>query len=270
MGLVDRLPAPALRWVGRQQFRPVIGPVVKALGSRLLHGSRVVAHGQAAGMRIDPAGAAAGYALGTSEPVIQDLFAGLIPAGGVVWDIGANVGFYTLIASRLIGDGRVFAFEPLPENQAAIRRNLALNEIANVELVEVALSDREGSAQLEMHASPTWAKLDTTADTTFKGDSAVAGRVEVAVSTLDAQLARLPAPNVVKMDIEGAEVAALRGAARLLSEVRPTLICEFHGTNRAVTDLLREHRYEVRTVETPEIEPQDAAWHAHALATPLA
>jgi FkbM family methyltransferase len=269
MGIVDRLPASVLRWAGRQQFRPVVGPVAKMLGSRLLHGARVVAHGQAAGLRIDPSGAAAGYALGTSEPLIQDVFAEHIRPGGVVWDIGANVGFYSLIASRLVGDGRVIAFEPLPANQDAIRRNLALNEITNVQLIGVALSDAEGSAELEIHASPTWAKLDTSGDTGFKLDADIAGRLEVSVSTIDAQLERLAAPDLVKMDIEGAEVAALRGASRLLAEVRPTLICEFHGTNRAVSDLLESHGYTLQTIEAPEIAPRDAEWYMHVLALPV-
>ncbi len=269
MGLVDRLPPGVLRWAGRQQFRPVIGPVVRALGGRLQHGPRVVAHGRAAGLRIDPAGAAAGYALGTSEPAIQDAFAELVPAGGVVWDVGANVGFYTLIAARLVGEaGRVVAFEPLPENQRAIRRNVALNDLANVELVAVALSDAEGEAELQLHGDPTWAKLDTHADTSFKRDSAVAGSVRVSVTTLDAQLQRLPAPALVKMDIEGAEVAALRGAGRLLGEVRPAIVCELHGTNAAVVDALEAHGYAVSTVETPDVAPRDAAWHAHVVAVP--
>jgi FkbM family methyltransferase len=270
MGLVDRVPAPALRWAGRQQFRPLIGPIVKALSSRLLNRARVVGHGQAAGMRIDPAGAAAGYALGTSEPLIQDALAAHVRSGDTVWDVGANVGFYSLIASRLVGDGKVVAFEPLPANQEAIRRNLALNEIVNVQLLELALSDEEGEAELEIHASPTWAKLDTSGDTPFKRGAEVSGRVRVRVSTLDAQLASLAPPDVVKMDIEGAEVAALRGASKLLSEHRPTLICELHGTNRAVTELLESHDYDVRTVETPEISPHVAEWYVHVLATPRA
>jgi FkbM family methyltransferase len=269
MGLVDRLPAPALRWAGRQQFRPVIGPVVKLLGGRLLHKPRTVAHGQAAGLLIDPAGAAAGYALGTSEPLIQDLFAEHVPAGGVVWDVGANIGFYTLIASRLVGElGRVVAFEPLPDNQRAIQRNVELNLIGNVDLVAVALSDEEGEAELEIHDSPTWAKLDTSGDTSFKRDAAASGSVRVKVTTLDAQLARLPPPGLVKMDIEGAEVAALRGASKLLGECRPTLICELHGTNVALVELLRAHDYDVRAIESPEVAPEHAAWHVHVLATP--
>ena len=268
MSIVDRMPARTLRWVSRQQFRPVIGPLVKVATRWMLHRPRVVAHGQAAGMKIDPSGAAAGYALGTSEPLIQDVFAEHVRQGGVVWDIGANIGFFSMIASRLVGAGQVVAFEPLPANQQAIRRNIALNGITNVELVPIALGDSEGTAELEMHASPTWAKLDTSSDTTFQQEDAVTGRIEVEVSTLDSQLGRFAAPDLIKMDIEGAEVAALRGASRLLSEHRPTLICEFHGTNGAVSELLESYGYTLRTVEAPAVPPAQAEWYMHVLATP--
>ena len=270
MGIVERVPAPAMRWFSRQQFRPVIGPVVRASTSWLRHRPRAVAHGRAAGMRIDPAGANAGYALGTTEPLIQDVFAEHVQPGTVVWDIGANIGFYSLIASRAVGDGEVIAFEPLPANAAAIRRNLELNDITNVSIVELALADTEGTAELQIHSEQTWAKLDTSADTPFQQQLEVAGHVNVEVSTIDRQLERLPPPDLVKIDIEGAEVAALRGASRLLSECRPTVICEFHGTNEAVSDLLESHGYTLRTIETPDVPPREAKWDVHVLATPAA
>jgi hypothetical protein len=107
MGVVDRVPAPVTRWISRQQFRPYIGPLVKTAASRLRHGTRVVGSGRARGLVIDPAGTSPGYALGTNEPMIQDLVATHIQPGSVVWDIGANIGFYTLIAARLVGTGHV-------------------------------------------------------------------------------------------------------------------------------------------------------------------
>ncbi|HYM53925.1 MAG TPA: FkbM family methyltransferase, partial [Solirubrobacteraceae bacterium] len=250
------------------QFRPVFGPVGRASTSWLRNRPRVVAHGQAAGMRIDPSGANAGYGLGTTEPLIQDAFAEQVESGGVVWDIGANIGFYSLIASRLVGDGEVIAFEPLPANVEAIRRNLELNGIANVRVLGVALGDSEGTADLQIHSQQTWAKLDTSADTAFQQELEIAGHVSVELSTIDRQLRKLPVPDLVKIDIEGAEVAALRGASELLSTHRPTIICEFHGTNEAVCDLLESHGYSLRTIETPEVPPRAAKWDVHVLATP--
>jgi FkbM family methyltransferase len=269
VGIVERVPAPAMRWVSRQQFRPVIGPLVRTSTSWLRNRPRTVAAGQAAGMRIHPAGANAGYALGTSEPLIQSVFAEHIRVGGVVWDVGANIGFYSLIASRLVGErGRVVAFEPLPANLEAIGRNLALNDVHNVELAGVALSDTEGTADLQVHSRQTWAKLDTSADTGFQRERQASGQIEVAVSTIDRQLQSLPVPDLLKIDIEGAEVAALRGAGTLLSAHRPTVICELHGTNDAVCELLESHGYSVSAIETPGLPPREARWDVHVLATP--
>lgn len=269
MGILDRVPAPAMRWLGRQQFKPVIGPVVKASTARLRNRPRVVARGQAAGLRIDPAGANAGYALGTTEPVVQDVFAQHVRAGGVVWDIGANIGFFSLIAARLVGDGgEVVAFEPLPRNLAALARNVALNSFHNVRSVGVALSDEPGRAELQVLSSQTWAKLDTTGDTAFQEQLDALASVEVEVSTIDLQLAGRRAPDLVKMDIEGAEVAALRGARELLSKHRPTVICEVHGTNEGVCDLLEPHGYRLSSIETPELHPRQAGWNVHVLAVP--
>lgn len=266
MGLVDRLPAPVIRWAGRQQFRRYVGPLVRLSSRRLRHGPRVVAHGPAKGLLIDPSGAHPGYAFGTSEPTIQDLFAAHIAPGSVVWDIGANVGFYTLIASRLVGSGQVIAFEPLPANRAALERNLQLNGMSNVEVVPIAISDEIGSASLNVYGSPMEAALESRSERS--GAGAPVDQIDVPVSTIDAQLQAFPAPALVKMDIEGAEVAALRGAATLLSQVKPTLICELHGTGGAVMDVLESYGYRVTTVGAPDVAPRDAESKAHILATP--
>lgn len=264
---VDRLPASVIRWVGRQQFRPYLGPLIRWSSSSLRNQPRVISRGQAKGLRINPSGAHPGYALGTSEPAIQDLLAAQIEPGSVVWDVGANIGFYTLIASRLVGDaGRVVAFEPLPANCAAIRQNLALNGITNVEIVDIALGDQVGSATLNVYGTSTLAKLDDP-------EQAAPGRtlrdqIEVPVSTLDAQLRSFPAPALVKMDIEGTEAAALRGAKALLGEVRPTLVCELHGTAEPVMAVLDAYSYRVTTVGAPDVSPRDADWYVHILARP--
>lgn len=268
MGIVERVPAPVVRWLGRQQFKPVVGPLVRTGSGWLRNRPRVVAHGQAAGLRIDPAGANAGYALGTTEPIVQDVFAREIKRGGVVWDIGANIGFFTLIAARLVGEGTVVAFEPLPRNVQALERNLRLNGIENVRIVPVALSDAPGRAKLRVLASHTWAKLDTSSETGFQEQLDAIGEVEVEVSTIDLQLRSQPQPDLVKIDIEGAETAALRGAHELLSKQRPTLICELHGTNESVAELLESHRYSLETIERPGVHPREAPWDVHVLARP--
>ncbi|HEV3047165.1 MAG TPA: FkbM family methyltransferase [Solirubrobacteraceae bacterium] len=300
---LDLLPASVIRWIGRQHSSRYLGPLIRRSSQRLRERPRTIARGQGRGLRFDPAGTHPGYALGTSEPEIQELLAANVKPGSVVWDVGANVGFLTLIAARLVGpEGRVVAFEPLPSNCEAIRRNLALNEMGNVEVVGVALSDEVGSAKLDVYRARTLAKLaghdgegdrghgegggpaagagvEEGAELPAAGAGAEEGaepglgrvlveQIEVPVSTFDAQLAEHPAPALVKMDVEGAEAAALRGAARLLSQVRPILLCELHGTADAVMDVLDGHDYEVATVGEPGVSPREARWYVHILATP--
>ena len=84
----------------------------------------------------------AGCWLGSYEAEVQELLALTIGPGGAAYDVGANVGFFTLLASRLAGPtGRVYAFEPVPENLRCLRRHLALNDVRNVEVVEAAVCD---------------------------------------------------------------------------------------------------------------------------------
>jgi FkbM family methyltransferase len=292
---LDLLPASVIRWIGRQHRNRYLGPLVRRSSQRLRERPRTIARGQGRGLRFNPAGTHPGYALGTSEPEIQELLAANVKPGSVVWDVGANVGFLTLIAARLVGPhGQVVAFEPLPSNCEAIRRNLGLNQMGNVEVVGVALSDEVGSAKLDVYRARTLAKLaghdgegDRAHDDRGAGAGADGGggadaeqggdpglgrvlveQIEVPVSTFDALLVSHPAPALVKMDIEGAEAAALRGASKLLAEVRPILLCELHGTADAVMDVLDEHRYEVTTVGEPGVSPREAQWYVHILATP--
>ncbi len=275
MGLMDRVPVSVVRWAGREQFRvPLLGWLLRPAAARLRRKPRVVPHGQAKGLVINPSGANPGYALGTSEPLVQDAFAEHLTKGGVVWDVGANVGFYTLIASRLVGDGKVVAFEPLPVNRDALRRNLALNGMANVEVSALAIGSQAGHARLEHRWSSGRADLQAKLDVREEvigakhADLDAAEYIDVEMSTLDSQLERFPAPSLLKMDIEGGEIGALEGASELLSMHRPTVICEFHGTNGPVTDLLEGHGYSVRVIEMPDVPSRDAPRNVHVLAIP--
>ncbi|HWZ58637.1 MAG TPA: FkbM family methyltransferase, partial [Gemmatimonadaceae bacterium] len=100
------------------------------------------------GWRWIPAAASHGCWLGTFERAEQDVFARTVRPGDVVYDLGANVGFYTLLAARLAGPtGRVVAFEPVPRNLGYLRRHIALNQCENVTVVAAAVSDRSGTAR---------------------------------------------------------------------------------------------------------------------------
>ena len=87
---------------------------------------------------------------GTYEPLQCAAFERLVRPGHVVFDVGAHVGFYTVLSSSLAGPaGRVVAFEPLPANLRYLRRHLALNGCANVTVVPICVGDREGTARFD-------------------------------------------------------------------------------------------------------------------------
>ncbi|MBI5688080.1 MAG: FkbM family methyltransferase [Verrucomicrobia bacterium] len=162
--------------------------------------------------------------LGNYEADKQALFARTVTPGSVVFDVGAHAGFYTLLASALTGPtGRVFAFEPMPNNIAHLREHLRLNGAANVTVIEKAVADASGVATF------------TACGSNFQGHLLPGGELQVETVSLDelVEQGRLPLPDFVKMDIEGAEVRALNGARKLLARRHPTV---FLGTH-AMTDL---------------------------------
>jgi FkbM family methyltransferase len=181
--------------------------------------------------------------LGSYEPHMQKLIAREGKAGGVFYDVGANVGFYSLLASILVGPGNVFAFEPLPANVAYLHRHLALNAVKNVEVLELAICDRVGSSCFEQEGMGPMGAM---------GRLQANGSLRVATATLDSLLQeqRIAPPSYIKMDIEGAELKALIGAELCFHRHKPVLFLATHGTSvhKECCDLLRSWNYELSVV----------------------
>lgn len=160
----------------------------------------------------------------------------LVRPGMRIFDIGANAGFYTLAFARLVGaGGHVWAFEPLPGNVRHLRRHIALNALENVTVMEAAVSDRSGSAHFLQAPSNAMGRL------------AAEGGITVRTMALDEFCARAGGPDLVKMDVEGAESAVLEGARRMLCRHRPILLLATHGRDqeRRCVGILRELGYEI-------------------------
>jgi FkbM family methyltransferase len=157
---------------------------------------------------------------GTYERPVQELFRRHVRPGSVVLDVGANVGFYTLLASKLVGPaGHVHAFEPLPRNLHFLEKHVELNGLSNVTVQPIAISALSGHAQFHTTTHASMGRLGS------------AGDLDVVTASLDDLLAsgRIPLPTFIKMDIEGAESGALRGAATLLSQSPLTIVLSTHG-----------------------------------------
>jgi FkbM family methyltransferase len=152
----------------------------------------------------------------------------------VVFDVGAHYGYYTLLSSALAGPkGKVFAFEPSPGNIPCLKKHLDINHCDNVQVIELALSDHEGSARFDNHAG------------SGTGHLSLDGQIEVQITSLDAMSARLPAPNVLKIDCEGAEVEVLKGGEKTICSAKPAIFLSTHGDGLKKTcfDLLESWGY---------------------------
>lgn len=157
---------------------------------------------------------------GTWEPDVLRFFADSLRPGDDVLDIGAHVGAYTLLASRLVGEGgRVFAFEPDSVARRALERNLRANGAGNVTVVPSAVTDHDGVVWLQSSYAG--------GSTTFV--SSDGGFEEVEAVTLTTFCGRRGvSPSVIKVDVEGGEVGVLSDAARPVLEATRALVVEVH------------------------------------------
>lgn len=260
----------------RPKGRP-LGGLMDAVGYRcpvhceLLNGMRVIVPWN------DDQGRSL-YDKGVYEPESVRAFTGLLLPGMTVLDVGAHLGQYTLIASdRVSRGGRVYAFEAVPETFRWLKRNVALNDLPNVELVNAAVSDS---------TEPVTVHLASTRDT---GSNSIAGpawvdsgrKITVPALTLDGYLAEkmIPKVDVVKLDVEGWELPVLRGAEKMLRQMRPRLMVEFEeerqklaGTScaelaRYLTD--RGYRLQRIGAELTDYQPRPDDRSVNVLATPI-
>jgi FkbM family methyltransferase len=178
------------------------------------------------------------------DPILLRLVTEFVEPGSTVWDIGANVGLFAYTAAHRAGaTGHVVAVEADTWNVALLRRSKFLQgpASAKVDVVPVAISDVDGFARFNIAVrSRSTNHLDGYGSTQTGG---VRETQVVPSVTLDRLLDHFPAPDVLKIDIEGAEVLALAGAAAVL-ERRPIIICEVEARNAtAVRDLLQPYGY---------------------------
>lgn len=224
------------------------------------------------GLVMGTAHASADYADGSNELPVQEAVRDSLAPGGVFYDVGANVGFFSLLAARIVGErGAVYAFEPLAHVAAEARANAARNRLANVAVVEVAVGDRDGSAQLVVTRHPGGATLSP-ADV---GGDAV-GTVTVRTVRLDDLVAAgtLRPPDAVKIDVEGVEAEVIEGLRRTIADHHPVIVCEVDAATgervaekvRGISELLAGLGCDVRPLPSSY---EGSGWHVvHLVATP--
>src|SRR5579859_282974 len=189
-----------------------------------------------------------GYLVGAYEPHLQKAIRRYVRSGDTVYDIGANLGYISLSLAKRVGPtGHVAAFEPIPQNVDALRKNIANNGISNVRVFDVAASDRKGEAVIRTAgnfatSSLVWHKKNSSAE------ELVIKTVAIDELVKNGELAK---PAFVKIDVEGAEGLALKGMQRTVAQSRPVLFIESSEAGRETTwQLLRELDYRCRSAIT--------------------
>ena len=212
-------------------------------------------------------------ALGTYEVPIQNIFAQHLKDGDVFYDIGANVGFFTVIAARLVGNtGKVYAFEPGKGNAKSVRHNAQLNNFTQVEVIEKAVSHTSGSGQLLL-AQYSGGHALATAD----APPDLAGEVTVDLVSIDDLIAQnqIQPPNFVKVDVEGAELDVLKGMTETMKTYKPTIIYEIDDGDRTAYDRKYKELESFLQALDYKVTPTENSYDTidwcvgHAIATPV-
>jgi FkbM family methyltransferase len=186
---------------------------------------------------------------GEFDSAVFEPFRGALRAGDTFLDVGANVGYYSLLALEIVGDrGSVHAFEIDARPLRCLRRTIRHGGLNNLHVHELALADRCGLIGLACEEDCGHSHVD-----------AREMQNRVAVATLDvwAEFHRPARVQALKIDVEGAELAVLRGAEKFLTQHRPLIVCEavgelaakFGGTQEAVVAYLNTLGYRTRFLE---------------------
>jgi FkbM family methyltransferase len=191
------------------------------------------------------------YWLGTYEPELQNAAHEFVRPGMVIFDVGANIGYISLLMARLSGkSGHIFSFEALPNNVELLQKNISLNHMESIiKVVPKAVVNESHAVTFLTHTSNAMGKAFGSAgrDEHYEREITVSG---LALDDFVFSEGN-PAPDLIKMDIEGGEVLAVKGMQRLLNEKHPLMFIELHGEEaaRAMWLSLSNAGYEILKME---------------------
>lgn len=255
---------------------------LRRLGKRFLlreergASSRMIASGLGKGLmlRVLPA-TPKSYWLGTHEPHMQAALKKNIKQGMVVYDCGANIGYFSVMLAHLVApSGRVYAFEPSPYSLECLQMASGINHLDNLTVVPRAVWHQRESLRFTCGV-PSTSLVSDHIEGVLGETPKEEAFIDVSTVSLDEFVydEGNPPPDFIKIDVEGAEGKTLLGARHLLSDHRPSLLLEIHGEpGREVWNILQEFRYKVTNIATnmmPNNADEFAIWISQYLAVPL-
>lgn len=214
------------------------------------------------------------YWLGTYEPELQSAVLEWVKPGMVVYDVGANIGYFTLQFALVVGDGgKVISFEALPQNVERLKNHLIESNLERrVRVESCAVVDQVGTVSFWTGPSSGTGKA---AGSKGRKNLAYGQSTSVPGISLDAYVYEQgnPIPDVIKMDIEGGEALAFPGMTRLISSARPLILLELHGSEAAqiAWKTLAQNRYRIRRLKPgyPRVTAREQLdWKSYILAEP--
>lgn len=183
---------------------------------------------------------------GTYEYSKHIIFEQEILTNEIVYDIGAHVGFYTLLASELVGNGRVVSFEPFPQNFEYLRNHVEMNKCKNVIINNVAVSNFSGVSYFQE------------GEGTYTGYLSENGKILVETIKLDDYVNKNSnlIPNCLKIDVEGEEYAVLQGAKKIIENYHPKIFLATHNeiVHEKCIDFLNTNEYHLEFINNQKDE----------------
>ncbi len=179
---------------------------------------------------------------GTYEPKNVEAIQKTVREDDIAYDVGAHVGYFSVLMGDIVGSGgQVIAFEPRGLNLGYLQRHVSVNNCDNIKIVSKALGDHSGHARLETR---------TGSGTGYISDS---GDEAVEITSIDelVESGALPPPTFLKIDVEGGEMAVLRGARKVIATHRPRMILATHGDeiDAECRALLREWNFDMQDID---------------------
>ncbi len=206
--------------------------------------------------------------LGNYEQSFSETLAAAVTPGAVCYDIGGYRGFFSGVMACQQA-AAVAVFEPLPDNQAQIRKMIALNPNLPITLFPYALADAAGETTFTVMPESSMGKLG---HSTFDSGDAAAGSIRVQLETLDGLIAagKIQPAQLLKIDVEGAEFLVLQGAQQLITQHHPSFYIEAHSHDlaRQCTEFLQGHGYQITVLQTgraPDYQTEPAVCHLRAV-----
>lgn len=192
------------------------------------------------------------------EPCVTRCVKQLLHKGDVAIDIGANIGYFTLLFSEIVGkDGRVYAFEPDPQNIPWLKRNVLKNQANNVLIEPKAVGHNEGCGLLYQDLTTT--RTSSLLQESWSPDGKKRNAVEVQIVTLDGFCSNVDQVDMVKIDTEGFEKDVVDGGKQFFSELKPIVLIEISELHRKyIFDFFDQLNYQAFSpVSSRKLEPEE-------------